>query len=132
MSALTRYFFDTVYYPRSAWHVVGWWERRRASYNAAVGACGLVTLAVLALLGLAPPARVLAVLVPAYALAANVCYSAGALVDLLARRVGGPDWAPVGPTLFRYGFAFSVGLTLLPIPMGAVGRVIGAVVAALR
>ena len=26
-------------------------------------------------------------------------------------------YAPVGPALFRYGFAFSVGLTLLPIPL---------------
>ena len=132
MSALTRYFFDTVYYPRSTWHVVAWWERRRPSYNLAVGACGLVTLAVLALLGLLPPVAALAVLVPAYALAANVCYSAGALVDLLARRVGGPDWAPIGPTLFRYGFAFSVGLTLLPIPMGLVGRAVQLLVAAVR
>jgi heme/copper-type cytochrome/quinol oxidase subunit 4 len=24
---------------------------------------------------------------------------------------------PVGPTLFRYGFAFSIGLTLIPVAM---------------
>ncbi|AHG93655.1 hypothetical protein J421_6120 (plasmid) [Gemmatirosa kalamazoonensis] len=121
MSALRRYFFDTVYYPRSAWRVVAWWERRRLSYNAAVGACGLLTLAVFAILGMLPPRAALVVVVPAYALAANVCYSLGALADLAARRVGGPDWAPIGPTLFRYGFVFSVGLTLLPIPVAMLG-----------
>jgi hypothetical protein len=121
MSTLTRYFFDTVYYPRSPWHVVAWWERRRASYNAAVGACGLLTLAVLALVGFRPPLVALAVMVTAYGVAANLCYSLGAAADLLARRAGGPDWAPVGPTLFRYGFVFSVGLTLLPIPVALLG-----------
>ena len=124
MSALTRYFFQTVYYPPSAWSVVAWWETRRASYNAVVGACGLVTLATLALLGMLPPGHALAILVGAYGVLANVAYSCGAVADLAARRLGGPDWAPVGPTLFRYGFAFSVGLTLLPIPLALLGTVL--------
>jgi hypothetical protein len=44
VTALTRFFFDAVYAPRSAWSVVGWWERRRSTYNLVVGAAGLVTL----------------------------------------------------------------------------------------
>ena len=28
-TALTRYFFGTVYHPRNAWAVVRWWESRR-------------------------------------------------------------------------------------------------------
>jgi hypothetical protein len=120
MSAVTQYFFDTVYFPRSAWRVVGWWEARRPAYNLAVGAAGTVTLLALGLLGLLPPLRALAVLVPSYAIMANVCYSAGPCADLLARRIGGPDWAPIGPTLLRYGFALSIGLTLLPIPVALV------------
>jgi hypothetical protein len=120
MTALQRYFFETVYYPRSAWSVVAWWESRRAAYNTAVGAAGLTTLTFLGALGLLPPARAVVLLVPLYAFVANACYSLGAVADLLARRVGGPDWAPIGPTLFRYGFVFSVGLTLFPIPIAAV------------
>jgi len=121
MSTLTRYFFDTVYYPRSAWHVVAWWERRRPTYNAVVGACGLLTLGVLTLVGFHPPLAALAVMVTAYGVAANLCYSLGAVAELLARRAGGAEWAPVGPALLRYGFVFSVGLTLLPIPVALVG-----------
>ena len=121
MSALTRYFFDTVYYPGSAWTVVGWWERRRVSYNAAVGVTGLFTLAVVGALGMLPPLVGVLTIVAVYGVLANVFYSLGAVADLVARRIGGPDWAPVGPTLFRYGFVFSVGLTLLPIPIAVLG-----------
>jgi hypothetical protein len=103
--------------------VVAWWEARRASYNLAVGGAGLVTLGVVGVIGMLPPWPALPIVVALYALLANLCYTAGPLFDLLARRVGGPDWAPVGPTLFRYGFVFSIGLTLLPIPMAVLGTV---------
>jgi hypothetical protein len=53
----------------------------------------------------------------AYAVLANLCYTAGPAVDLYIRRRWGDEFAVVGPTLFRYGFVFSVGLTLLPIPL---------------
>ena len=36
-----------------------------------------------------------------------------------ARRAGGERWAVVGPALFRYGFAFAVGLTLMPVVVAA-------------
>ncbi len=124
MTALTELFFDTVYFPRSGWAVVRWWEARRPLYNAAVGGTGLVTLATLALLQALPPLAVVVPIVAVYALVANLCYSLGSVVDLLARRVGGPDYAPVGPTLFRYGFVFSVGLTLFPIAIGTLWWVI--------
>ena len=115
MSALTRYFCEPVYFPRSAWSVVGWWETRRPAYNLAVGAAGLTTLAIGSLVAGPPPLAFLRGVL-AYGIAANLCFSLGPALDLLARRVGGPSWALVGPTLFRYGFAFSIGLTLLPIP----------------
>jgi hypothetical protein len=119
MTALTEVFFDTVYFPRNGWAVVRWWEARRPLYNVAVGGTGLVTLAVVGLLGLLPPVEAVFVIAAAYGLVANVCYSAGPVVDLLARRLGGPDYAPVGPTLFRYGFVFSIGLTLFPAAIAA-------------
>jgi hypothetical protein len=124
MTALTRLFFDTVYFPRNGWAVVRWWEARRPAYNAAVGGAGLVTLATLALLHALPPLGVVLGVVAVYGTIANVCYSLGPLLDLLARRVGGPDYAPVGPTLFRYGFVFSIGLTLFPIAIAGLWWVV--------
>jgi len=53
----------------------------------------------------------------AYAVLANLCYSGGAAAELYIRRRWGDGYAVVGPAMFRYGFAFSVGLTLLPIPL---------------
>jgi hypothetical protein len=121
MTALTRFFFDPVYAPRSAWSIIGWWERRRTAFNLVVGAAGLLTLATINGFALLPPGgRWVGVplgVVAAYGLLANVAYTAGPAVDLLIRRTWGNQYAAIGPTLFRYGFAFSVGLTLLPIPL---------------
>ena len=117
MTALTRYFFHEIDVPRTSWEVVRWWERRRPAYNAAVGAAGLATLAVLTLVFGPPPLVPLLLMVGAYAVAANVCYTLGPVLDILARRWGGPAWAPIGPALLRHGFTFAIGLTLLPIPM---------------
>ena len=124
MTALTELFFHTVYYPRNVWAVVRWWEARRPVYNLAVGATGLLTLTVLALLNALPPLAVVAQIVAVYGVVANVCYTAGPVFDLLARRVGGADYAPVGPTLFRYGFVFSIGLTLFPAGIAALWWVV--------
>ncbi len=124
MSALTSFFFTPVVRPDSRWAVVAWWERRRPAYNAAVGAAGLVALAAIYGFAALPPHAAL-VRIPwqlplVYALLANLAYCAGPLADLWARRAGGERWAVVGPTIFRYGFVFAVGLTLLPVVL-AVG-----------
>ena len=126
MTALTRYFFHDVDVPRGTWEVVRWWEHRRLAYNAAVGGAGLVTLGVTMLLVGLPPLRALPGLllfVGVYGLLANLCYSLGPVLDLLARRWGGSTWAAVGPALLRYGFVFAVGLTLIPIPMVVLARI---------
>src|SRR5262245_28125372 len=123
MSALTRYFFSPVYSPNSTWAVVNWWESRRAVYNITVGAAGLLSLVTVALsawihphpLPFRPP--LIAIMV--YAVMANLFYTLGPVVDGFIHHRFGPDYAAVGPTLFRYGFVFSVGLTLLPIPLAA-------------
>lgn len=127
MTALTRYFFHEIDVPRTNWEIVRWWERRRPAYNAAVGAAGLATLGVLTMLFGPPPLVPLLLMVGAYAVAANVCYTLGSVLDILARRWGGPGWAPIGPALLRHGFSFAIGLTLLPIPMVVVGYVLGRV-----
>lgn len=130
MNAVEKYFFTPVYYPRSAWAVVRWWESRRLLYNAAVGAAGLVTLGTATGFLLLPPhSPGLAAwdgVIPGivvYGVLANVCYSFGAPADLLLRRFLGERAGTAGPVLFRYGFVFSLGLTLLPIPLAVLGWV---------
>jgi hypothetical protein len=123
VSALTRYFFSPVYTPRSAWSIVGWWEHRRPIYNLVLAVAGVLSLGAHTLFSALPP-RPASPEVPlglvgviAYAVLANLCYTVGPAVDLSIRRRWGDRYAVVGPTLFRYGFVFSVGLTLLPIPL---------------
>ncbi|GJG87785.1 hypothetical protein tb265_29660 [Gemmatimonadetes bacterium T265] len=123
VSALTSFFFAPVARPTSRRAVLAWWESRRPVYNLCVGAAGLLTLAAAYGFGALPPypavVRVPWQIVALYAVMANVCYSAGPLADLWARRAGGERWAVVGPTIFRYGFVFAVGVTLLPIVAAA-------------
>jgi hypothetical protein len=126
-TAVEKYFFSPLYSPRSAWAVIGWWESRRLLYNLSVGAAGLVTIAVGFLLSALPPHSTLFtppwMFVPVYAVLANICYSFGAPTDLLLRRWLGFRGAAVGQAVFRYGYVFSVGLTLLPIVLMGIGYV---------
>jgi hypothetical protein len=131
VSALVRFFFSPVYAPQSAWSILGWWESRRPIYNAVLAVAGGLSLVAQTLLALLPP-RVSPevplglVGIVAYAVLANVCYCAGPAVELYIRRRWGDGYAVVGPALFRYGFAFSVGLTLLPIPLAFLDWIIRA------
>jgi hypothetical protein len=121
VTAVERYFFTPLYYPRSTWSVVGWWESRRPFFNLCVGGAGLLSIGIASVLGRLPP-HAIGFSVPwgavlAYGVLANLCYTVGPLTDLLLRRVLGDRAPAVGPVLFRYGFVFSLGLTLLPIPV---------------
>ena len=126
MTAVEKYFFTPIYYPRSAWSVVSWWESRRLVYNLSVGAAGMVTLTSAVLATALPPHPIppdfrMVIPVVVYGVMANVCYSLGAPVDLLLRRFLKDDAPAVGQALFRYGFAFSLGLSLLPAPFFILG-----------
>lgn len=122
-TAVEKYFFSPLYVPRGAWSVVAWWESRRLLFNAGVGGAGLVSLGVAAILGpVFFPVPIEAIVT--YGLTANVCYTAGSVIDLGLRRVLGVRAPAVGQALFRYGFAFGVGLSLLPIPLAIVGWVL--------
>ena len=121
MSALTRVFFRTpATMPASSGAVIDWWESRRLVYNLGVGATGVVTLGVMNVMLALPPSPeplpvALNVIGPlAFGVAANFCYSGGWAAELLLRRWLGEDSVPLGAALFRYGFAFSIGLTLFP------------------
>jgi hypothetical protein len=121
MAALTTLLFPEPTLQRSPGAVIGWWERRRPLYNVVIGATGLVTLSVFTL-ALGPammlqPATLLGV--TAYGIAANLCYSLGAPIELLLQRWLGRETYGLGPALFRYGLVYSVGLTLFPLALGA-------------
>jgi hypothetical protein len=125
VTAIERYFFTPLYYPRSSWSILGWWESRRPLFNVCVGGTGLLSLGMVALIARLPPHSggfpVPWGVVLAYGVLANLCYTLGPISDLVLRRVLGPRAPAVGPVLFRYGFVFSLGLTLLPIPVAALG-----------
>lgn len=114
--------------PRRPSAILGWWERRRLGYNVFVGAAGLVSLASLGLGSLVVPGMDpgLAPLIPAavFGVMANVCYLLGALVEIALDRLWGRDVLPVGPTLYRMGLTFSVGLALLPTLLVTIAVVI--------
>ncbi len=125
MTAIEKYFFTPLYYPRSPWSVLRWWEARRLLFNVWVGGAGLFSLAVVSIISRLPPhafsmgvpVRVVAV----YGILANICYTMGPVADLMLRRVLGQRAPAVGPVLFRYGFVFSVGLSLLPVGVAGLG-----------
>lgn len=132
MSAVTKFFFRSPYLTQSSWSILQWWEARRLAYNVAVGGAGLLSLTTVALVaGLPPHPRVFHVawdVVVIYGLLANASYSLGPAVDVLVHRQLGPRYGAIGPTLFRYGFVFAVGLSLMPIPLvllGWIARTIG-------
>ncbi len=121
MSAVTRFFFRTPSIRPTTWSIIRWWEGRRLAYNAAVGGAGLVSLAAISLV---QGPRVPLELILAYGILANLFFCMGPVVDALVCRRWGPNFSAVGPAVFRYGFVFAVGLTLLPIPMLMLGAVI--------
>jgi hypothetical protein len=131
MSALTKFFFRSPYAPvRSPGEIIGWWESRRLAFNGAVGTAGAITLGTAHLLAALPPHPHPLPVIPSFAIAgiygvlANVCYTSGWVTELLIRRRGDASLEPVGPALFRYGFVFSVGLTLFPIAIAALDEAV--------
>ena len=54
-----------------------------------------------------------------YAVIANCFFTCGWVAELMLRPVFGRRTGTVGATLFRYGLAFSVGITLIPAGLSA-------------
>lgn len=123
MTAVEKYLFTPLFYPRSHLDVLKWWESRRLLYNGVVGGAGLLTLATLAVFEPGPPLMFLA-FAAVYGTLANLGFCLGPIADLALRRLLGPDGHAVGPVLFRYGLAFAVALTLLPIPLMIVSQLL--------
>jgi hypothetical protein len=122
----------------TTWAIIGWWEARRIPFNLIVGATGALTSVAIVIMGLAyeslarmpvfffpdPPLFII-VLVVLYAIAANVCYTGGWIMELLIRHTW-PDESPgIGTLSFTLGVVFAVIITLLPIPLFALLLALG-------
>jgi hypothetical protein len=122
---------------RSPLRVIQWWESRRLSYNAIVGATGLGALVWVNALELAlgngwflgpgagPRSAALLLGIGVYAIAANVCYTMGWVVETLAERWLKRPVYGLGPALFRHGLVFSVGVTLIPAVIVTIAAIAG-------
>ena len=126
MTALTRFFFRSAVHRHSTWSTVQWWESRRPAYNVAVGGAGLVSLGVVTGVSALPP-HAAPMSVPwalplAYGLVANLCYSLGAPAEIALRRWIGDGASTAGAAVFRYGFVFSIGLTLFPAAVAVLDK----------
>jgi hypothetical protein len=113
---------------RSPLRVVHWWERRRLSYNAIVGVAGLGSVVWINALELTLgngwfPVPWVAIV--GYGILANVCYTAGWVVENLAERWLKRPVYGLGPALFRHGLVFSVGLTMIPAVVVTIAALAG-------
>lgn len=121
MSALTRVLFPAPAEVRNTAGIFRWWESRRLTFNVAVGAAGLVTLAAIKLIAALPPLSMsLSIFWPAvfaYGVFANMFYSLGFMTEAAMQRAWHEETPRVGPALFRQGLVFSVGLTLFPVAL---------------
>lgn len=120
--------------PRNTWGIIRWWESRRLKYNLVVGGTGVLSLGAIHLLSSLPPDPIpvpfLLQPIIAYGILANICYLLGPSAEILVEKLGGGKVLPTGPSFWRMGLTFSVGLTLLPtliMAMVWVLRVLGVV-----
>jgi hypothetical protein len=133
MTALTEFLFPAPA-RRSTSAILRWWEARRLAYNLIVGGAGVVSLGLGTILFALPPGGHGMALpwqpVVAFGVLANFCYLLGPAMEILIEKGGQGRVLPAGPTLFRMGLTFSVGLALLPILLAVIGwlfRIIEAV-----
>jgi hypothetical protein len=117
-------------YRRTPLTLLRWWESRRPLYNRVVGGAGLITAAgvwlISALPPFAEPIPLLGILAGsvAYGVMANLFYTSGWLLEVLAVRMWGRGAPDLGPVLFRQGVIFSVGLTFFPLVLVAIAWVL--------
>lgn len=96
--------------PRNMLSILLWWETRRVVYNIVVGMCGLPGVFLLLLAH--EPLGFITFGVLFYAFMANVCYTAGAVSETVARQWFGIKVKDYAPVAFSLGTAFSIALTL--------------------
>ncbi len=106
--------------------VIEWWERRRPWFNLVVGCTGMITCVLMVLCGfISEPVVGEAIGLPdgalfgligivVYAIAANICYTAGWATEVVISRSQKQSATAFGLKAFRYGLRFSVVVTFLP------------------
>jgi len=116
VSSITEFLFPAPA-ARSPGAIIGWWEKRRLVYNLAVGTAGTVSFVVMSVVDSilkGDPHLVPWPFVVLFGLGANVMYLLGPALEILIDKVWGRTVLPVGPSLYRMGLTFSVGLALFP------------------
>jgi hypothetical protein len=100
--------------PRSFFNVLWWWELRRIPYNLLVGICGLPALALFVGHFYSYPQGTLLIFIGilGYAVAANICYCAGPVSELLIRIWSVEKASKAAPKLYLTGLYFSMFMTL--------------------
>lgn len=109
-----RSLVDFLYAPparRDVVSILAWWEQRRLPFNLIVGGSGLIAMGMVSVAIGLPPSPWIPVVV--YGAMANLCFSAGPVLEILIEKLFGRDVLPTGPVLFRAGLTFSIGLTLV-------------------
>ncbi len=96
--------------PAGVLSTLGWWESRRCFYNAALAFAALPGLFVYLSHGGAN-VLILAAAVFVWGFPANICYSMGSVVEVVARQMRPQINSSFAPALFKLGLIFSVGLT---------------------
>jgi hypothetical protein len=117
MTAITRFLFAAPA-ERSPAAIFIWWEARRPAYNAIMAVSGVFALGLMAVVANLPPGSTElppAPLVLLYGILANACYSLGPLAECALEMIWPRKLLPTGPTLFRMGLTFSIGLNFLAI-----------------
>jgi hypothetical protein len=119
MTAIAEFLFPAPAERRPS-AIVRWWEARRLHYNLIVGSAGMVSVSAMLIaetfvFGGGEDLFMLWQPIVAFGVLANVCYCLGPVVEVALERIWGRTLLPVGPSLFRMGLTFSVGLALLPV-----------------
>jgi hypothetical protein len=120
MTAITDFLFPSPA-RRSPRAILGWWERRRLHYNAIVGATGVTSLTVAAMLSRFPPhphpLPLFQVIPPIIVIGvlANVFYFLGPVAETAIEKFSRGTVLPTGPMMYRMGLTFSMGLAALPM-----------------
>ena len=104
---------------RTSSEVILWWEYRRILYNLIVGLFGCISLGVMALIEINTPyaadmgSPLFGIIL--FGLGANVFYTGGWMVELLAHGIGKEQTRNLGPRLLLIGLVFSVLLDFIPL-----------------
>jgi hypothetical protein len=106
--------------------VIGWWESRRIPFNLIVGSAGILSCLSMGVIGLArffliggdadfpAPTGFALFGIIVYAIGANLCFTAGWIVELGIRWFSPEEADRFASLSFSTGLVFSVLLTLTP------------------